>query len=82
MLRSFKGLWRWHRRAVGGHPPSVLLPLQGALTVLNNLSAQGIDRSNMAGFCLQPGHGKRAVLRPKLAAVGSFLSGLGSLIDM
>jgi len=36
MLRSFKGTWRGHRKAEGGPPPSVLLPLHSSLVISNN----------------------------------------------
>jgi hypothetical protein len=50
MLRSFKGIWRWHRQAEGGHPPSVFLSLQHVVTVLNILSVQGIEPAEYGRF--------------------------------
>lgn len=43
MLRSLKGIWRRHRKAEGGHPPSVPLPLHHVVTALNILSVQVIE---------------------------------------
>jgi hypothetical protein len=43
MLRSFKGIWRWHRKAEGGHPPSVLLPLHSSVVISNYSFIQTIE---------------------------------------
>ena len=74
MLRSFKELWRWHRKAEGGHPPSVLLSLQNILTVLDILSVQVIDRSTRAGFCLQFRALKESHPSPKVGGNWQFFS--------
>jgi hypothetical protein len=42
MLRSFKGTWRWHRKAEGGRPPSVLLSLHSSVVISNNSFIQTI----------------------------------------
>jgi hypothetical protein len=77
MLRSFKGTWRWHRKAEGGHPPSVLLPLHRSVVISNKSFVQTIEPVEYGRFlfCAQ------AVVQ-RLAVIGSFLSRIGSLIEM
>jgi len=51
MLRSVKGIWRRHRKAEGGLPPSDSLPLHDVVTVLNILSVQVIEPVKYGRFC-------------------------------
>jgi hypothetical protein len=50
MLRLLKGVWRWHRKSEGGHPPSVFLLLHTAVVILNKF-IKVIEPVDMAGFC-------------------------------
>jgi hypothetical protein len=70
MLRSFKGTWRWHRKAEGGHPPSAYLPLPHNVTVLNILSVQVIEPVEYGRF-LYCNTGC-VVLRPKVGSDWQF----------
>jgi hypothetical protein len=52
MLRWFKGTWCWHRKAEGGHSPSVLLPLNDVVAISNILSVQVIEPVEYGRFLL------------------------------
>jgi hypothetical protein len=80
MLRSFKGTWRWHRKAEDGHPPSVCLVLQHIVKVLTILSVQVIEPVKYGRFlfCARA----NVLSDKKLAVIGSYLSCIGNLIGM
>ena len=77
MLRSFKGIWRWHRKAEGGRPSSVLLSLHSSVVISNNSFTQTIGPVEYGRFlfCAQ-------AFAQRLAVNGSFLARIGSLIEM
>ena len=77
MLRSLKGIWRWHRKAESGHPPSVTLPLHPAFVNSNDLSIQMIEPVEYGRFLFCA----RAFVQ-RLAVIGSLLARIGSLIEM
>jgi hypothetical protein len=80
MLRSFKGTWRWHRKTEGGPPPSVFLSSHDVIAISNILSVQIIEPAVYGRFlfCARA----NASTTKKLAVIGSFLSRIGSLIEM
>ncbi len=50
MLRSLKGIWRWQRKAEGGHPLSDPLPLQPFVLISNNLLIPTIELVEFGRF--------------------------------
>jgi len=80
MLRSLKGIWRWHRKAESGHPPSVTLPLHPAFVNSNDLSIQMIEPVEYGRFlfCDRRPWGEPSFAW-RLAVIGSFWSCSGSL---
>jgi len=83
MVRSFKGIWRSHRKAEGGHPPSVFLPLHTIVVISNKFFTQMIEPVEYGRFLFcSTGCEAQPSFTRKLAVIGSFLSRIGSLIAM
>lgn len=87
MLRWLRGMWRWHRKAEGNQWPSESLSLHGFI-VLSSNRYRLLNRLCSAGFCFVfrqksrlPGEAFSRHTR-RLAVIGSFLSGFGTLTMM
>lgn len=87
MLRWLRGMWHWHREAEGDHLPSESLSLRAFVVISDNLY-RFMNRLCSAGFCFVFRQKSRlpgdAFSRhtPRLAVIGSFLSGFGTLTMM
>lgn len=84
MLRSLREVWRWHRKAEGDYPPPAPLLWHTIIAISINLFLWTLDRLYSAGFALHRKLYRQSdiVNAQNLAVIGSFLSRIGSLLEI